>query len=273
MMSLQAEGFYDPTFLCIDIPGAVLLAGYVGFAYAVTNRGDFYHRRRWKAAIWFASIPTIIASSILVYLATAAGLLERAEDRRARDDDAREHDPAREQTLDVHTLVVARLDEETHGPLPLPSGGLSLPDGLFPAANGGVTRGAERVRGAVRRGRFARRDTRRRAAGSPTASSTRRTARRGSSRAWRWVFCMMCRLSRWRCLSSRWRSRRWPLGLCCAARLRRPAAPRRRDGRPGLFGGRPRRGGVSGSTSGAGCHRVGCRRSGLRSAASAPCRK
>jgi len=40
--------------------GMVLLISYFGFAYWVTHKGDFYHIRRWKAALWVAGILGII---------------------------------------------------------------------------------------------------------------------------------------------------------------------------------------------------------------------
>jgi hypothetical protein len=50
----------DVTLICLNIIGAVLLIGYSWFAYMVTHRGDFYHIRRWKAALLVAAIPGII---------------------------------------------------------------------------------------------------------------------------------------------------------------------------------------------------------------------
>ncbi len=87
MMPLQqVERFYDLTLVCFTIAGLTLLAGYIAFAHFVTHRGDFYHRRRWKTAIWFAVVPTVIVSGILLYLSivddigtwTSRNMLDRA---------------------------------------------------------------------------------------------------------------------------------------------------------------------------------------------------
>ncbi len=54
--------------------GILLLVGYLGFAYFATHNGDFYHNRRWKAAIWFSAVPTSLGASILVYFSVASSL-------------------------------------------------------------------------------------------------------------------------------------------------------------------------------------------------------
>lgn len=64
---------YDLTAICANAGGLVLLVSYIGFAYLVTHSGDFYRRRRWKAAVWFAGVPTGIASLVLLYLTIAPG--------------------------------------------------------------------------------------------------------------------------------------------------------------------------------------------------------
>ena len=51
----------------MSIVGAILLISYVVFAYLVTHRGDFYQVRRWKAALWFAGLPGVILSAILLF--------------------------------------------------------------------------------------------------------------------------------------------------------------------------------------------------------------
>ena len=56
MMFQQGENSYDITLLCMSVLGLLLLIGYIAFSYFVTHKGDFYHIRRWKAAIWFAGI-------------------------------------------------------------------------------------------------------------------------------------------------------------------------------------------------------------------------
>ena len=50
----------DVTSLCWSTLGIVLFVGYLRFAHSVTQRGDFYHGRRWKAALWFAGVPCLI---------------------------------------------------------------------------------------------------------------------------------------------------------------------------------------------------------------------
>jgi hypothetical protein len=56
MMFQQGQNSYDITLLCMGAIGFILLIGYVGFSYFVTHKGDFYHNRRWRAAIWIADI-------------------------------------------------------------------------------------------------------------------------------------------------------------------------------------------------------------------------
>ena len=50
----------DVTSFCWSTLGIVLFVGYFRFAYSVTHQEDFYHVRRWKAALWFAGVPCLI---------------------------------------------------------------------------------------------------------------------------------------------------------------------------------------------------------------------
>lgn len=56
MMFQQGENSYNTTLLCMSVIGSILLTGFIAFSYFVTHQGDFYHIRRWKAAIWVAGI-------------------------------------------------------------------------------------------------------------------------------------------------------------------------------------------------------------------------
>jgi hypothetical protein len=66
MIFQVGKNSYDITLICISSVGVILLVGYAGFAYLVTHSGDFYHVRRWKASLWFASIFGIILSALLI---------------------------------------------------------------------------------------------------------------------------------------------------------------------------------------------------------------
>jgi len=67
MMFGQGGNSYDITLICMRMIGIILFISYVVFAYLVTHRGDFYHIRRWKAALWFAGFPGIILSALLLF--------------------------------------------------------------------------------------------------------------------------------------------------------------------------------------------------------------
>ena len=57
----------DVTLLCVNIIGIVLLIGYAVFAYLVTHKGDFYHIRRWKFALWVANILGLVLLAIFLF--------------------------------------------------------------------------------------------------------------------------------------------------------------------------------------------------------------
>ncbi len=57
----------DITLICWNIMGIVLFISYLVFTYLVTHTGDFYHIRRWKAALWIASITVIIFVAFFLF--------------------------------------------------------------------------------------------------------------------------------------------------------------------------------------------------------------
>jgi len=56
----------DVTLVCLNTMGVVLFISYLVFTYLVTHKGDFYHIRRWKAALWVAGIPGVMLSAFLL---------------------------------------------------------------------------------------------------------------------------------------------------------------------------------------------------------------
>jgi hypothetical protein len=68
----QGENSYDITFICMSTIGLILLIGYIAFAYFVAHKGDFYNNRRWKAAIWLASIFGVVLSASLLLFSIIA---------------------------------------------------------------------------------------------------------------------------------------------------------------------------------------------------------
>src|SRR5512145_558153 len=68
MIFQQGGNSYDITLICMSVIGLVLLISYVVFSYLVTHRGDFYHVRRWKAAIWCGGAFGLIGSILLIIL-------------------------------------------------------------------------------------------------------------------------------------------------------------------------------------------------------------
>jgi hypothetical protein len=59
--------------------GVALFLSYVAFAYLVTHNGNFYHVRRWKAALWITNILGVIllVFFLIVSLSTATSVLPK----------------------------------------------------------------------------------------------------------------------------------------------------------------------------------------------------
>jgi membrane protease YdiL (CAAX protease family) len=56
---------FDVSYICFTFVGVAFLISYIVFTYFVLHRGDFYHIRRWKAAIWAAVISVVLFSAFL----------------------------------------------------------------------------------------------------------------------------------------------------------------------------------------------------------------
>ena len=72
MIFQQGGNSYDITLICMSAIGGILFVCYIVFAYLVTHSGDFYHVRRWKAALWFAGIPGVILSVLFIFFSITA---------------------------------------------------------------------------------------------------------------------------------------------------------------------------------------------------------
>ena len=68
MIFQQGESSFYITIICLCAIGAIFLFSYVLFAYIVTHKGDFYQIRRWKGAILFAGIFSLIFTIILLFV-------------------------------------------------------------------------------------------------------------------------------------------------------------------------------------------------------------